>query len=192
VRHDEHFTIVVDAIDPNKPIEFGDLRLRHQDCSKGPIEQTEDYHGRWWILKCRRCSRSVQLDPSATTTGAIVLTASDGVERHLGDAYRQCTVVRDEGEPSGRADDQVESHLVVFRVALTSGATVDILAARYAREGGMRLWEFYDADDVLIASFDEHAVAAIVRVDSIVGGSPPRLSRADDDDADLKESEEDE
>jgi hypothetical protein len=193
MNHDEQFTISVRATDVQAGFSFGDLVLKHAECGGGQIKQKEDYHGRWWYLKCLRCSREVQLEPSQVTTGAIALTAVDGVRRSLGDNYRRCSVIQEkksDERQTNAIDPPVAPTTPVFRVALASGAWVDIRAAHYAQEGGRNgLWHFYDNDGADVASFDAHAVGAIVRVDSIVGGSPPRIAGESEDDAESVDDE---
>jgi hypothetical protein len=164
MRTDERFTIGVGIVPENANVGFGDLVLSHLECGSGRIVQREDYHGRWWYLKCSRCSSNVQLDPSSGTTGAIALTAADGRERALEDNYRRCFAIRvDEAESVSVALDR--SHR--YRVILTNGQSLEIRSNSY--EQARSHWEFLTGKDELVASFAKHAVLAIVRSDLIVG-----------------------
>ncbi len=89
-----HFTILVEQRNAKDTFGFGDLVLVHSECAGGHISQTEDYHGRWWYLKCQRCSCKVQIEPGNDSTGAVVLTSVDGVTRSVTALYQECSVVR--------------------------------------------------------------------------------------------------
>jgi hypothetical protein len=88
------FTIIVEQRGAEEVFGFGDLVLRHGECEGGQITQKEDSFGRWWWLKCRRCSCKVQLFPDTDTTVAIALTSIDGTKRSLDRQHPKCAVVR--------------------------------------------------------------------------------------------------
>jgi hypothetical protein len=78
------FTVAVERKPPDEQFAAEDIKLFHEECGGGEITRSNDCG---WLLRCKRCHISINVEVSKDGTALLMKTATDGKTHKIKSHY---------------------------------------------------------------------------------------------------------